>query len=208
MICVLGCGAAPMPQAVPIEAFPVIDPEDPQSIARWEASRYNFADAKIQVVKSRFFHGSLGNSKPKEPKSIALQVYQAKTKGITAEQQAAMDDFIKNEEAIHAAVRSAIYEYYKKSYPAYKEGLSLGAALYGGADEIDEILPEITSGQELDDLVQFGTIYVHPLQNGSAPIGMDLVVPWDEEHGMGLRLKDGKVEAVGLGHEAFPVPAR
>lgn len=208
MICLPGCVPGAAPEAIPAESFPVIDPDDPESIARWEASRYNFADAKIQVVKSRFFHGSLGDSRPKELKSIAVQIYQAKTKGITAEQQAAMDEFVKNEEAIHAAVRSAIYESYKQSYPAYKEGMSLGAALYGGAEEIEELLPAITSGQELDDLAQFGTIYVHPPVDGTVQIGMDFIVPWDEEHGMGLRLKDGKVEAVGSGHEAFPVPSR
>lgn len=205
---VVGCGSDLAQQGVSIDSFPVINPDDPASIAKWESSPYNFANAKISVVQLRFFHGFLGDSTPKEVKSVALQLYDAKTNDINPEQQSAIDGFIQDEAAIHSAIRHAIYEYYKESYSAYKEGVSLGAAMFGGADEIKDILPEISSGNELDDLVQFGTIYIHPPVSGSASIGIDFVVPWDEEHGIGLRLQEGQVEAIGTGHEAFPVPQR
>ena len=191
-----------------MDSVPVINPDDPNSIAQWESSPYNFGNSKICVVKLRFLHGVLGDSRPKQPKSVALQVHEAKTNGIAAEQQLAIDSFIHNEPAIHSSIRDAIYEYYKQSYSAYKEGLSLGAALYGEADEIKDILPEISSGAKLDDLVQFGTVYIHPSVDGSASIGIDFDVPWDEEHGIGLRLREGLVEAIGTAHEAFPVPQR
>ena len=210
---VLGCGGEAPQQVAPVndspaEAFPIIDPEDPQSIERWEQSRYNIGNSRIHVVELRLFHGTLGDGAPREPKKVPLHVYQARTTGITPEQQAAVDRLVRDEPELHAAVREAIYRYYKNSYSVYKEALSLGAAMFGGAEEIDQILPQITAGDELDDLVQIGGIYIHPAVGGSASIGMDFEVPWDEEHGIGLRLDEGKVAEIGMGHEAFPVPER
>ena len=80
--------------------------------------------------------------------------------------------------------------------------------MFGGAEDINSILPQITTGDELDNLVQLGTIYIHPPISGMASIGIDFIVPWDEEHGIGLRLQDGKVETIGTGHEAFPAARR
>jgi hypothetical protein len=135
-------------------------------------------------------------------------VYGAKTNGIAPEQQATIDRLNQDEPAMHAAVREAIYDFYRQSYPAYKQGLALGGRLFGGSEKIADVLPEISTGRELDALVQFSTIYIHPPIQGSSAIGIDFIVPWDEEHGIGLRLIDGKVVAVGTGHEAFPAPQR
>jgi hypothetical protein len=109
---------------------------------------------------------------------------------------------------IHEAIRKAVYSYYKKTYPAWREGLTLGAAMFGGADEIDTILPRVTNGDELDSLITYDTIYVHPAKDGVSGIGVELLIPVDEENGLGLRMTGEKVVAIGTAHEAFPVPDR
>lgn len=207
VVTVAGCGDN-APQGGSVNSFPIIDPNNPATITKWESSVYNFADAKIDVRQLRYLHGSLGSAKPKEEASVAIQIYGAKTNGIADEQATAITNLVENERAIHQAVRSAVYEHYEQTYPAWKEGLALGAAMFGGADEIDKILPKVTKGDELDSLITFTTIYVHPPRDGESCIGLDLHIPCDEENGLGLRIQGDEIIAIGTAHEAFPVPNR
>lgn len=202
-----GCVDTTQPGAS-VDSYSIINPDDPASIAKWESSSYNFADAKIHVQKLSYLHGALGDTNSKDAASVAIQVYGAKSTGISPEQALAIAGLLKNEKAVHQALCDAIYDYYKRNYPAWKMGLSMGAAMFGGADEISEILPKVKNGSELDALITFGTIYVHPVKDGACCIGFDLLIPCDEEHGIGLRIQGDKVLAIGTAHEAFPVPDR
>ena len=58
--------------------IPMINPEDPTSINKWESSEHNYDNAKVVVVQLRFFHGALGDSIPKEPQSVDLKVSEAR----------------------------------------------------------------------------------------------------------------------------------
>jgi hypothetical protein len=208
VVLLAGCGGNPQPEFHPMADIPIINPNDPDSIERWESSAYNFADSKITVTKLRFLHGTLGDTSPKSVKSVALHVSAAKTAGISPEQQNAIDDLILNERAIHTAIRTAVYENYTLSYPAYREGVSLGLAMFGGTDSVDDILPPVINGNELDELVEIQTIFVHSLYNGTVTIGVECLAPWDEEHGIGLQVCGEIVTRVGTAHEAYPVPRR
>ena len=61
LVALIGCGGSSPQKKVPIDSFTTIDPDDPESIAMWEASTYNIDNSKITVVKLRFFHGVLGD---------------------------------------------------------------------------------------------------------------------------------------------------
>jgi hypothetical protein len=84
----------------------------------------------------------------------------------------------------------------------------LGLAMYGGNDSVDDILPTVINGNELDRLVQIQTIYVHSLCNDSVTIGIECLAPWDEEHGIGVQVCGDIVTRAGTAHEAYPVPGR
>ncbi|MGD9128766.1 MAG: hypothetical protein PVH19_15425 [Planctomycetia bacterium] len=159
----------------------------------------------VEVVELKFFYGDLGDSTPKSPESVELQVYLQDSREIAPEQQAAIADLVANEQAIHVAVRKALYEHYKETYPHYKKGLQAAIAMFGGSQEdAKAMLPEVLIGNELDHVVQFGNIYIHPVRNGKVAIGVDFIVPWDEDGAMGLLLIDGTVEQIGTAYEAFP----
>jgi hypothetical protein len=134
LLAALGCGGDAVYQGPAVENPVLLDPDDPESIARWESSPYNFGNCRIRVERLRHFHGALGDSSVTQPRSVALHVYEANAKGVAPEQRAAIDRLVQEESSIHAAVREAIYGYYKESYAAYKHGLSVGAALCGGAE--------------------------------------------------------------------------
>lgn len=160
-----GCSAPPPPN-LPAESDIIPDPDDPASIARWEAGPYNVFQSKIEVVELEFFHGPLGDGKPKEPKKVAVRVFGAKKAGIQPEQEAAVRNLVKNEAELFAKAREAIYRHYQESYAAYRQGMELGAAMYGGADEIDELIPKIINGNEIDRLVHLSEVYIHEPQDG------------------------------------------
>ena len=190
-----GCSAPPPPN-LPAESDLVPDPDDPASIARWEAGPYNVFQSKIEVVELEFFHGSLGDGKPKKPKKVAVRVFGAKKTGIQPEQEAAIKNLVENEAELFAKAREAIYRYYEESYPVYRKGMELGAAMYGGADEIDDILPKIVSGNEIDRLVDLSEVYIHVPHDGKASVGIHCEIEWDPENGMGVRIDaDGNVTA-------------
>lgn len=209
---IVGCSGK-IPQRVPgvdnsMSSFPVINPDDPASIEKWESSEYNVFDSKIVIVPLHLFHGKLGDSTPKPAQSVALQVCGARHAGPSSAQQAAIASLVKDEMQLHRVVRTAIYDDYKRSYPVYKEGWSIGSAIYGGGD-FSDVFPEIRAGNELDTLVQIFTIYIHPAsRDSSAAIGIECSVPWDEEHDVGLRLSDGEVLEIGTAHVAYPPPQR
>lgn len=203
---ITGCGnMAPPPGNPANEAFD-FDLSDPEDIARWEASSYNFHQSKIKVAPLKYFHGVLGNEEPKPVKKVGIEICEAQANGITPEQQQALDYFTEHEEQIHAAVRKAVYQYYKEAYPDFKKGAELGKALYGGTERIDDIIPPIKDGTELDSIVEFTQILIHPVIEGKAPIGIELFGSWDENYGIGIRLLNCEVTDIGNAYEALPAP--
>ncbi|WP_299464988.1 hypothetical protein [uncultured Gimesia sp.] len=201
-----GCGnMAPLPGNSVNEAFD-FDLTDPDDIARWEASSYNFYHSKIKVVPLNYFHGLLGSEEAKPPQKVGIEICEAQTNGIAPEQQQALDDFIEHEKEIHAAVRKAVYQYYQEAYPAFKQGSELGKALYGGTEKIDDIIPPIKDGTELDSIVEFTQILIHPVIDGKAPIGIELFGNWDENYGIGIQLLNGEVTDISNAYGALPAP--
>ncbi len=208
VFCFIGCtNNAQQPVVNPVpNNFPMINPDDPTSIEKWESSEHNYDNSKIVVVQLRLFQRTLGNSTPKAPKSVALEVSGARKTGPSSAQQATINSLVENETQIHSRVRKAVYDYYQESYPAYKEGWTLGAIMFGGDGDYSDILPEIKTGNELDSLIWISSIHIHPSSGDSQAMGIVYEVPWDEEHGIGILLLKGQVAKIGIAHDAFPLP--
>jgi hypothetical protein len=191
--------SGPPPPPIPAAAnYPEIDPDDPASIKRWEASQYNAFRSKIEVASLTCFRDRMTEKGHAEPKPVAIQIRGALDSGISPELQAALQQFKDTESELYAKARAAIYAEYRKSYNTYKQALSLGASMFGGDKaDIEKVLPQIVKGNELDGLVSFQTIYLVRARDGVDRIGIVLNVPWDEENGMGLVIANGQVEQVG-----------
>ena len=203
LVLLAGCGGQPNHQTQ-MHDIPIIDPSDPLTIKTWEHSEYNFDHSKIVVHELSYFHGKLGDGALKESSAVAIEVCDALNAGITESQNSAIDELIRNEGSVMATVRNAIYQYYEEAYPDYKRGMDMGVKIWGGADQVKKMLPEIMEGDEIDGLVTIDTISIHPPIGDDVMIGIDFTVEWDEEHGMGLRMLDGEIEAIGTAHESYP----
>ena len=158
------------------------------------------------MTELRYLQETLGDSTENPPKPVALHVSGALTTGVSPGQQSAINFLVENEAQIHKAVRDAIYQYYKAHYSTYQQAWSMGAGMFGGGD-FSDVLPPIKTGTELDALVQISTIYIHPSDDEMAAIGIECAVPWDEEHGIGIRLSGTEVADIDTAHVAYPRPS-
>jgi hypothetical protein len=175
-----------------------IDPSDPASIARWEVSDFNAFHSKLEVVALRCFRGKMTDKGHPEAKPVAVEMCGARDQGVAGEQEEAVRRFAATEPELYAKVRAAIYDKYRKSLSTYKQAWSMGARMYGGrATEVEEVLPEIVKGNELDGLIAWKTIYIARPEMGVSRIGITLECPWDEENGMGVVIAGSDVERVG-----------
>jgi hypothetical protein len=108
------------------------------------------------------------------------------------ETQAMVEQFFADWPRTRPVVLKATFDYYKKNYPEF-------VTLFAGHKGVKFILPEPNSPEVVADVFYIASIHWH--RDGA--IGLSGHCTWDEEHGYGLRLKDGKVTAVGPADEAF-----
>ena len=183
----------------------IIDLNDPNSITKWEQSDWNALHSKIEIVKFKHFGGHLKGKDDGQNKLIGVQMCNALPEGIL-EQKKSLEQFLANEEELHRKVRDSIYNYYAQVYKDYRKAYKIASMLYGVHD-LNEILPVIIKGDELDGLVEFQAMLVHPPKDGYSKIGIEFNCSWDEEHGLGIVICDSKVEQTGLAEVAIlPYP--
>jgi hypothetical protein len=106
--------------------------------------------------------------------------------------EAKVDNFLAAWPQTRPAVLKATAQYYKKIFPATKEFL-------GDEPGIEFTLPKPGAAEIVADLFRISTIYLR--DDGS--IGLGCPCTWDEEHGYGIVLNNGKVIATGGEDEAF-----
>jgi hypothetical protein len=106
--------------------------------------------------------------------------------------EATVDQFLIDWPLIRPAVLQATFKHYKKIYPELMQ-------IVGESDEYAFTMPKPTSPEVVADLFTITAIYLH--QDGS--IGLGGHCTWDEEHGYGVRIKNGKIVEVGHESDAF-----
>jgi hypothetical protein len=106
--------------------------------------------------------------------------------------EAVVDQFLANWPAVRTAVLEATADYYKALYSEMID--------YMGNDPSVEItLPKPDGPAVVADLFRITTLHLR--EDGG--IGLSGHCTWDDEHGYGVLLKDGKIETVGHASEAF-----
>lgn len=195
-----GCGGGGLPAPETSLRYKL---DDPDSIARWEASEENYALCKVVVAELRYFGEELGGPSPHKPTPMAIYVEQARDSGIAPEQQDLIDALVEDEAMYHALVRDAVYKEYVESYDTIIRSLELAGVLFGLAQtDIAEMAPKIVVGDELDSIMNL-SISVHPVVDGTCSIGVLLTTPWSDND-MGLRIEGGGIAAIGTAYESFP----
>jgi hypothetical protein len=92
-----------------------------------------------------------------------------------------------NQDRMVQEVRAAIYEYYKRVYPEYRNSQQQGP---WSALEV----PEVVQGNEIDDNLRLTEVVLH---RKKSRIGLLFDCTWEDEHGFGVRIDDFHVAEVG-----------
>jgi hypothetical protein len=130
---------------------------------------------------------------------FGLTVNDEDCKGPSAAQVAARQAFMRNPNRVARETLDAIVQYYRKLSKTYRKDLGSAA---------DALMPKIESADALERLISFLglTIFEKEKSRGrEKPIAIALTFSctWDEEHGLAVRWRDGKIEAVGQLDEAI-----
>ncbi len=108
-------------------------------------------------------------------------------KQMSANQRSLFEWLIVNQDRMVQEVKAAIYEYYKRVYPEYRNSQRQGPWL---ALEI----PEVVQGNEIDDNLRLTELVLH---RKKPRIGLLFDCTWEDEHGFGVRMDDFRVAEVG-----------
>lgn len=133
--------------------------------------------------------------------TVVVEFFESRKNKLTKEQINLLHMFIDNEEIIANVAKESIYKYYAFIYPHYFEGATL---LDGHSPEIEEWLPKIVKGTELDNKIRLYSIIIYPSFYGKDKIALVFHCSWDDEHGLGVLLEGVKILKVGIVHDVSP----
>ena len=109
----------------------------------------------------------------------------------TDNQRALFEWLRTNQERLAQEVRAGIYNYYERACPDYRN-------VDDGGPWLALEAPEVVKGDEIDDNLLLREIALHPKE---ARVMFWFGCTWDEEHGIGVRMDDFQVAAVGTAHD-------
>ncbi|MCD4779256.1 MAG: hypothetical protein K8S27_01725 [Candidatus Omnitrophica bacterium] len=175
------------------------------------SSDYNTNDSLFTVIDLRYFDKLRNPTLPNifedettysnfKSNTVVIEFFESGN-NLNPEQVASLREFVINEESISSEVRKVIYKYYNSVYDDYLEGVTMFGEL---TPEIEEQLPKIVNGNELDHKVHLNSIEIYPSSNGKSKIGLSFWCSWDEEHGLGVLLQGEEVIKVGILHDIAP----
>jgi len=135
----------------------------------------------------------------------------------TPAQAAAFEEFVKNQQAYATKSIDLILKFYKAKREALRkeyDGETLSAMdrcfmVKKERRNASAAFPDLKEPEDLKDWIELDNIHVFP-EEGSKPvaIGLEFRAPWAgnaiTNGNIGLRWRDGKLEAIGRGKVAFP----
>ncbi len=71
---------------------------------------------------------------------------------------------------------------------------------------VPELAPTVQNSDELEKLLSFPSLFLHPPRDGLSSLGLSFECSWDVEHGVGVLLREGKIIQVGLAEVAMHDP--
>jgi hypothetical protein len=127
-----------------------------------------------------------------------LQVSDDAGEGPTAAQTDAYRKFSADPKQTARLVLAAILHWYQRNL------LKWVSNLRAGPDKTAAIFPVIDSPEGLLEIIQLQGITVWPeSEEDDKPVAIGLKFYWEDEHGIGVRWRNGQIEAVGDSHTAI-----
>lgn len=106
--------------------------------------------------------------------------------------EARVDEFLRDWPKARPEVLKAAHSYYKELYPELKD-------IFGDMASFNFTMPKPTKPAAIEDIFSINMLYVRD----DGTIGLSGSCTWDEEHGFGAVVKNGKVVAFGHADEGF-----
>jgi hypothetical protein len=79
--------------------------------------------------------------------------------------------------------------------------------LVGGNEEVsgdEDTAPSVSRPEDFKSLITLRRIYVHQVQKDGCPyVGFEFTCSWDDEHGLGVLMRDTRVVEIGGAHMAM-----
>jgi hypothetical protein len=113
---------------------------------------------------------------------------------LTNEELSAIRWVIEHEASLAGALLSSVV----KEYPSMQEQYSYSD------NEKEEVMPDITSVEDLRALIGLYAVNVHQVQKDGIPyVGFEFGCTWDEEHGLGVLMHGARTVEIGGADTAF-----
>ena len=118
------------------------------------------------------------------------------TEPLKEEEIKLIDWLLENHEEQANAVTAAILAEYPTIRRSYLDAY--------GDEDVDDILPEISSVDELKKLIGLYNVNIHQVSKNSIPyVGYEFGCAWDDEHGLGILIHEKRMIKVGYADTAF-----
>ena len=99
--------------------------------------------------------------------------------------------FARDRESNERRLLSALFDWYLENRAGWV------AEMRGSPDSINATLPAIDSPEGLLEVIQLSSVTVHPEPDDGRPAWIGFQFGWHNEHGIGIRWRNGAVEAIG-----------
>jgi hypothetical protein len=127
--------------------------------------------------------------------NVELQVIDQDGSGPSPAQAEAFRRFNADPEGAAWQVLGGILSMYQRVWPDWTEGLD--------EEEIAQDWPQLKEPKQMLDMIQMEQVCVGPAnEEDPASVKIGLTFGWQDEHGIGVRWRNGQIEAVGNGDTA------
>ncbi len=114
---------------------------------------------------------------------------------ISETQKKNYEGFLQKQDQLQPQIMKSIFVFYKKAYPAYKEGWETGEKL--SDEEIEKNLPKPTTAEKLKSFITPSAIYIQSKNDcAEGTLIIEFNCPWDMENGLSVRIKNWEVAEV------------
>jgi len=125
---------------------------------------------------------------------FSLEVIDYENAGPSDAQAEAYRKFRSEPDRIDREILEAVFRWYVEIQPDFIANMN------GTREELLATLPELNSPEGLLDIMELNTVTVQREEEGDdAPPVITLWFSWEDEHGIGVRWRDGHIEDVGDG---------
>lgn len=144
--------------------------------------------------------GEYGAKSAEHPSNGTLSITFApegrETEPLNDEEMKLIGWFLENHDEQANTVKAAILAQYPNIRSSYLDAY--------GDEEVDDILPEICSVDELKALIGLYNVNIHQVTKNNVPyVGYEFGCEWDDGHGLGILVHENRIVEIGYTDTAF-----